>query len=131
MLFLTLNNDHKITLILFFVNLLLEVISQHNDAYLMVSTVDPANDSDIDGMDDSWESDNFGDYSRDGSGDDDQDGYTNFYEYVNFSLGLDSNGIAFDPFTKNAADGIGYNDEGLEKKNIWILFLPAILSSAQ
>jgi hypothetical protein len=50
-------------------------------------------DSDNDGMDDSWEIDNFGNLDRDGSGDFDSDGLTDLKEFI----------LGSDP--KNAASG--------------------------
>jgi hypothetical protein len=40
-------------------------------------------DTDNDGMKDSWETSNFGDLTRDGTGDFDGDGYTDLEEYIN------------------------------------------------
>ena len=40
-------------------------------------------DHDSDGLPDGWEIDNFGDFSEDGSGDSDGDGFTNLEEYQN------------------------------------------------
>ena len=40
-------------------------------------------DTDNDGMPDIWESATFGDLAKDGTGDDDLDGYTDLEEYLN------------------------------------------------
>lgn len=103
-----------------------------NGSVLVVSTVNPANDADHDGMDDSWEVEKFGNISRDGSADKDGDGYTDFIEYINFSQGImDSLGNPYDPNLINAPGGPGYDPGSIKKKNIWILFMPAILSNAK
>ena len=47
--------------------------------------VNPANDTDGDGMDDAWEIANFGDLSRDGTGDFDGDGISDLNEFLNNS----------------------------------------------
>jgi hypothetical protein len=44
-----------------------------------------SNDSDCDGMDDDWEMENFGTLGRDGTGDFDGDGFSDFSEYINGS----------------------------------------------
>ncbi len=94
----------------------------------MVSTVNPDDDSDHDGMNDAWEIDNFGDLSHDGSADSDNDGYSDLWEYLNFSQGImDPAGNPFDPNEPNAPGGAGHN-AGETRKSIWIMMMPAILS---
>jgi len=48
----------------------------------MFIQVNPENDTDGDGLDDQWEIDNFGDLSRDGTGDFDGDGITDLQEFL-------------------------------------------------
>jgi hypothetical protein len=81
-------------------------------------------------MDDDWENFYFSSLSHAGTDDDDQDGYTDFWEYINSCLGLDSAGNAYEPNVWNQPGGLGYDGSG-KKKNVWILFLPAILSGAR
>ena len=50
-------------------------------AQSVVITVNPADDIDGDGLEDAWEEANFGDLSRDGTGDFDGDGYTDLEEF--------------------------------------------------
>ncbi len=106
----------------------ISVATDRLDSYLMVSTVDPANDSDIDGMDDTWEEGYFTDLSHDGTADADQDGYSDFWEYINSSQGLMDLGYPYDPAVANSPGGPGYEASGIQQ-NIWILLMPAILSS--
>ncbi len=50
---------------------------------LVTLTVCPADDTDCDGMPDSWELEHFGDLTRDGTGDFDGDGISDLDEYLN------------------------------------------------
>ena len=47
-----------------------------------VFTISAVTDGDLDGMDDGWEAQKFGDTSRDGTGDSDGDGYTDLDEFM-------------------------------------------------
>ncbi|MFC3149443.1 putative Ig domain-containing protein [Litoribrevibacter euphylliae] len=54
---------------------------QLNTSLTVTIKVNPATDTDGDGLLDEWELDNFGDLSRDGTGDFDGDGYTDLEEF--------------------------------------------------
>ncbi|PID42747.1 MAG: hypothetical protein CSB48_09250 [Proteobacteria bacterium] len=70
-------------------------------------TVNPDNDSDGDGMEDAWELEHFGNLTRDGTGDFDNDGISDLLEYLNGS----------NPLVAEAAPGTpeivspGYDDD--------------------
>ncbi len=83
-------------------------------------------DNDSDDIDDNWEMDNLpNSYSGDPLDvfdkfeDHDNDGYTDYQEYINFTANLtDPNSGAFDPTIRNSAWGIGYEP--------YVEFLPAV-----
>ena len=89
-------------------------------------------DSDNDGIDDHWEILHFGNLmTTDQNSDFDQDGYTDLQEYLNkLADENDPMGNPYDPKTKNASAGTGYNPTA-GNGIFWQMMLPAILSGSQ
>lgn len=87
-------------------------------------------DTDNDGIADIWEMSNFRDLEAcDDCTDYDNDGYTDLQEFLNQQSSLrDPAGHQYDPKTKNAPGGTGYNYGGTSGAKFWNLMLPAILS---
>ncbi|MCI5193365.1 MAG: hypothetical protein D3915_09600 [Candidatus Electrothrix sp. AU1_5] len=81
------------------------------------------NDTDSDGMADTWEIEYFGDIqTANATTDQDKDGYSDLQEYLNRDI-LDNQGNSYDPKVKNASGGPGYIPSLLFNRG----FLPAIL----
>ncbi|MDU9049919.1 MAG: cohesin domain-containing protein [Candidatus Electrothrix sp. Rat3] len=90
-------------------------------------------DTDNDGIDDNWERSFFNALtSLSGTGDFDQDGYSDLQEYLNDLAGkTDPQGDPYNPKIQNAPGGTGYTPAGSEQNSFLLLLLPAILSGAR
>ncbi len=89
-------------------------------------------DTDLDGIADEWEIENFGNLNTaTGRSDYDEDGYTDRQEYLNSLAGeTDSAGAIFDPEIANLPGGTGYNpDPG--SSSFWNLMIPALIKHGQ
>jgi hypothetical protein len=92
----------------------------------------PFIDTDNDGIYDQWEMDHFTNLTTaDAVSDYDQDGYTDLQEYLNafYPVETDPNGDVYDPLVKNVPGGTGYNP--VNRRDFWLLMLPAILSGGK
>lgn len=92
-------------------------------------------DTDNDGIDDDWERSFFNNLtSLSGTGDFDQDGYSDLQEYVNDLAGeTDPQGGAYNPKVQNAPGGTGYTspESEPEHSSFLLMVLPAIISGSR